>query len=192
MAGLEAVTRAIWAAPPRCGPSRVVCIDGPAGSGKSTLADRLSRALGSAPVVHTDDLYEGWRQDLGRPLAARVEAWLLVPWSAGLPGRHLAFDWVADRYREWVEVPPAPVLILEGCGSGSALIRRFASAVIWVEAPTPERMRRGLQRDGAAMEAQWRAWQAKEDAHFAEDATAAAAMVWVDGVTGAIAMGGRT
>ncbi len=70
-------------AEPRCGSTRLVCIDGPAGSGKTTLAEALSEVLDGAPVVHMDDLYEGWGQALGDPLAARVEAWLLVAWGLG-------------------------------------------------------------------------------------------------------------
>jgi hypothetical protein len=47
-------------------------------------------------------------------------------------------------------------------------------------------LHRGLQRDGTALEKQWRAWQAHEEAHFVADATHAAADVVVDGITGQI------
>jgi uridine kinase len=179
----ELATR-VLAAAPRCGSTRVVCIEGPAGSGKTTLAGSLAVALGGAPVVHMDDLYEGWAQALGDALAARIEAWLLVGWEAGLPGMHPRFDWLLGRYAEWVTVPPAPVVILEGCGSGSALVRHRSSLVVWVEAPAELRLRRGLERDGPALSAEWREWQAHEEAHFAADGTRAAADVIVDGVSG--------
>lgn len=171
---------------PRCGATRVLCIDGPAGSGKTTLAGALAEVLGGAPVVHMDDLYEGWAQVLGDALATRVEAWLLVPWRAGLPGMHPRFDWELGRYAEWVTVPVAPIVILEGCGSGSALIRPRSSLLVWVEAPAELRLQRGLERDGPALSAQWRAWQAHEEAHFATDGTRAAADVIVDGVSSRI------
>jgi uridine kinase len=171
---------------PRCGSTRLVCIDGPAGSGKTTLAGALSEALGGAPVVNMDDLYEGWGQALGDPLAARVEAWLLLGWEAGLPGMHPRFDWILGRYAEWVTVPVAPIVILEGCGSGSARIREWASLVVWVEAQAALRLQRGVDRDGVALAPQWREWQAHEQAHFAADGTRAAADVIVDGVSGLI------
>ena len=128
---------------------RVIAIDGPAGSGKSTLSEQVSDRLGGAPVVHMDDLYRGWDQELGAPLANRIVAWLLDAWAAGLPGRHLRYDWHAGRYTEWVEVVPAPVAILEGCGSASRELRARASCVVWVEAPEDARLQRGLARDPA-------------------------------------------
>ena len=166
---------------PRCGATRLLCVDGPAGSGKTTLAAGLAIALGNAPVVHMDDLFEGWGQDLGAPLAARVEAGLLRAWVSGRPGTHPRYDWELGRFAERVEVPAAAVVILEGCASASAGIRDRASLVVWVEAPPAVRLARGLRRDGTPLEAQWRAWQDHEAAHFAADGTRAAADVIVDG-----------
>lgn len=174
------------AAAPRCGGTRMVCVDGPAGSGKTTLAAALAAALVNAPVVHMDDLYAGWDQDLGQPLSARVGAWLLDAWHAGLPGQYLRFDWHASRYLEWVAVPAAPVVILEGCGSAGRGIRERASLVVWVEAPEAVRLDRGRERDGEAMAPEWRRWVARESAHFDADRTRDAADVVVDGLTGAI------
>ncbi len=162
-------------ATPRCGGVRLVCVDGPAGSGKTTLAEELAAVLPGSPVVHMDDLYRGWEQDLGDPLAQRVGAWLLDAWAVGLPGRHLRFDWHASRFAEWVEVPAAPVVIVEGCGSASAGIREHASIVAWVEADPAVRLERGIARDGVGMRAAWLAWQEREAAHFTADGTAAAA-----------------
>ena len=188
-ATLDLVRSAALAAAPRCGDVRVVCVDGPAGSGKSTMADAVGGTLDGAPVVHLDDLYEGWHQPLGAPLAARLHAWLLDPWRVGLPGRHLRFDWLADRYVEWVEVPPAPVVILEGCGSASAQVRPWASLVVWVQAPRELRLERGLARDVVALERRWRDWMASEAAHYAADGTRAAADVVIDGTTGSVTHG---
>lgn len=172
----------------------MVCIDGPAGSGKTTLATALAAALtgesdastAPVPVVHMDDLYEGWTQELDRPLARRIQRWLLDPWAAGRAGRHPRYDWAASRFADWVDVPAAPVVILEGCASASLLIRQRAALVVWVEAPEELRLARGLERDGSGMEAPWRAWQRHEAAHFAVDGTRAAADLLVDGTTGRV------
>lgn len=172
---------AVTVAAPRCGSVRLVCIDGPAGSGKTTVAESLSvelldRGAGCA-VVHMDDLYEGWAQPLGAPLSARIEAWLLVPWRDGLPGRHPRYDWALHRYAEWIQVPAASVVILEGCGSAARAIRSVASLVVWVEAEPEVRLGRGLQRDGDALRDDWVRWQQSEQRHFDQDGTRAAADV---------------
>ncbi len=183
---VTAITSLARAASPRCGDTRVLCVDGPAGSGKTTLAAALSAALDDAPVVHMDDLYAGWEQDLGAALASRVGAWLLDAWEAGLTGQHLRFDWHAGRYADWIAVPAAAVVIIEGCGSASRGIRERASLVVWVEAPEQVRLDRGRERDGAAMAAEWRRWAAREAAHFVADRTREASEVVVDGLTGGI------
>lgn len=162
-------------AEPRCGAVRLICVDGPAGSGKTTLAASLAERLDGCAVVHLDDLYEGWRQPLGAALSARIEAWLLCPWRSGLPGRHLRFDWGREQFVAWVEVPYAPVVVLEGCGSAARDVRSSASLVVWVEAPGDVARGRGLDRDGAHLAGHWDRWAAAEAAHFAADGTRAAA-----------------
>jgi uridine kinase len=160
---------------------RVVCIDGPAGSGKTmlsaALADELTASGAPIAVVHLDDLYEGWAQPLGMPLSARVEAWLLVPWRDGLPGRYPRYDWGQERFTEWHEVPVPSVAILEGCGSAARAIRARASLVVWIEAAQSVRLARGLERDGVALTDAWLHWQQTEQEHFAADGTRAAADV---------------
>lgn len=168
-----------------------MCIDGPAGSGKTTLAGELSEALTGAPVVHMDDLYEGWRQPLGAELAARVDDWLLRSWSRGTVAGYRRYDWAHERFEpQWTAVPAAPEVILEGCASASRGIRSRAGLVVWVQAPQQLRARRGLARDGHELAEQWRAWQRHEAEHFAADGTRAAAHVTVDGTTGQIVAGG--
>lgn len=173
------IVDAALAAPPRCGLVRVVCVDGPAGSGKTTLAGALAAELAarSTPhaLVHLDDLYEGWTQPLGAPLAARIEAWLLVPWRDGLTGRHPRYDWGLQRYTQWREVPAGAVAILEGCGSASRAVRAVASLVVWIEAGQSVRLARGVQRDGVELTDAWLHWQATEQEHFGIDGTRAAA-----------------
>lgn len=163
--------------PPSCGPVRVVAVDGPGGSGKTTFADRLGRAL-DAQVIHSDDFPVPWDE----PPAAwftHVREQVLAPLAAGEPGRYRRYDWVRGAFADWVDVPVAPVLLLEGVSTA----RRTAPAAlaVWVEAPRPLRLARVLARDGAALAPQWQAWMCAEDEWFAADGTRARADLLLDG-----------
>ncbi|GAA2887032.1 hypothetical protein GCM10010517_50850 [Streptosporangium fragile] len=163
--------------PPSCGPVRIVAVDGPGGSGKTTFAGRLAREL-DAQVVHSDDFPVPWDE----PPAAwftHVEDRILTPLAAGEPGRYRRYDWVAGRYAEWVDVPVAPALILEGVSTA----RRAApiAYAVWVEAPRGLRLARALARDGAHLAAQWERWARAEDEWFAADATRSRADLLLDG-----------
>ncbi|MCB7137837.1 uridine kinase family protein [Cellulosimicrobium marinum] len=158
--------------------TRLVVVDGPAGSGKTTLAARLGEAL-PAQVLHMDDLYEGWRGL--EPAWSRLEEWVLGPLAAGRPGRYQRFDWDADAFAEWHDVPVAPFLVVEGCGSARREADDVAVLRVWVEAPDDLRLRRGLERDGEAQRDHWLAWMAAEREHFARHRTRERADVRLDG-----------
>ena len=51
----------------------------------------------------------------------------------------------------------------------------------WLEAPAALRLARGLERDGAVLESEWRAWQRTEAAEFAREDTRTRADLRVDG-----------
>ncbi|MGY1706477.1 uridine kinase [Geodermatophilus sp. SYSU D00697] len=166
------------AAAPRLGRTRLVCVDGPAGSGKTTLAGRLATRL-DAPVVHMDDLYAGWTMT---GAFARLSAGVLRPLAAGRPGAYHRFDWAAGRFEaSATPLPPTDVLVVEGCGSCPRAADPWAVLRIWVEAPPEVRLRRGLARDGAAFEPEWRRWQRTEAAFFTAEGTRERADVRVDG-----------
>jgi uridine kinase len=165
-------------AAPRLGRTRLVCVDGPAGSGKTTLAARLAAVLG-ATVVHMDDLYAGWTLT---GAVARLAAGVLRPLAEGRPGGYHRYDWAADRFDpDPVPVPVPDVLVVEGCGSAARALDTWAVLRIWVEAPEAVRLSRGIARDGAALEAQWRRWQRTETAVFAAEGTRDRANLLVDG-----------
>ena len=105
------IAEAVRQALPRCGDVRVITVDGLAGSGKSTLASLLSAELGDCPIVHLDDVYEGWTQDLNVKLAERTCAWILTPLRHGMPAHYMVFDWYQGRYTQWREIPMVPYLI---------------------------------------------------------------------------------
>lgn len=154
--------------PPSCGPVRLVAVDGHAGAGKSTLADRLSAELDGAPVVHTDDLatheepFE-WEE--------RLFAQVLAPFAAGRDARHEVYDWTARRFTTERTVPAAPVVLLEGVGSGRRALRPRLALALWLEVDRPTARERGLRRDGPDLAHFWTGWSAAEDAHFTADPT---------------------
>ena len=177
----EATARAVLelteARPPTLGRGRLVCVDGPAGAGKTTLASTLASATG-APLVHTDDLLEGW-EGLGR-LPATLAA-LLGPLAEGRPGLAPRYDWHAGRFAGSLALAPVPLVVVEGVGSGALPAARWATVLVWVEAPYDLRMDRGLERDGDAFAPHWEAWARAEQVHFAEHRTRERADVVVDG-----------
>jgi uridine kinase len=153
-------------AAPRCGSVRVVAVDGHAGAGKTTLAAQLAARLGDAPVVHTDDLATheepfGW--------AGRLAAQVLGPLSEGRAAEHQVYDWDARAFTTTRHFPPAPVVVLEGVGTGCAAVRPYLALLLWLEVPPAEARRRGLRRDGPELARFWTGWTAAEDAHFAAD-----------------------
>lgn len=180
----------LLAAPPLLGGTRLVCVDGPAGSGKTTFAGRLTAALGdAAELVHMDDLYAGWTLT---GAVARLRAGVLGPLAAGRPGAYSRFDWHAGRFGSPpVPVRPAPVLVVEGCGSAPRRLDPWTTLRVWVEAPAPLRLERGLARDGAAMSAHWQRWGALEAAEFAREDTRRRAHLRVDGAPVAPGTSGR-
>jgi uridine kinase len=177
---LAALADRILACPPRLGGTRLVCVDGPAGSGKTTFAGRLATALGGdAVVVHLEDLYAGWTIT---GAVARLQAGVLRPLADGRPGAFHPYDWTAQRFSpDPTAVPPAPVLVVEGCGSSPRALDPWSVLRVWVEAPADLRVARGLARDGAALAPQWRAWQRTEAAEFAREDTRARADLRIDG-----------
>jgi uridine kinase len=174
-----AIAGRVLGAPPRMGATRLLAVDGPAGSGKSTLATAVVAALAgesrptgavSAVVLHMDDFFEGW-SGLDDAVLARVEAQVLKPLSRGEPAHWQRYDWESGAFAEWHGVRDVEVVVLEGCGSGAAALRPYASVLTWIEVDLDERLRRGIARDGPAVETRWRRWMRREDAHFAANGT---------------------
>jgi hypothetical protein len=166
--------------PPTLGTARLVCVDGPAGSGKTTLAADLAE-LSSAPVVHMDDMFEGWG---GLPRITEQLESVLLPLSQGESGSYRRWDWPGNDWAETVLVPPVPLLVLEGVGSGSARIAHLITVLAWVEVPFDLRMARGLERGGVGVAENWQQWAVDEQELFARELTRDRADVHLDGRVG--------
>lgn len=167
MIDATAVLDRLHAAPARLGPTRLLCIDGPAGSGKTTLAGAVAERSG-ARVVRMDDLYPGWS---GLFTVEPHVLGILEPLASGEPGRYRRYDWTADAYAEEHLVEPADLLVLEGVGAGNRRWAGWASLLVWVETSDEVRFVRGLERDGEEARPHWVAWMGDEERLFAAEGT---------------------
>ena len=164
-----------------CGSTRVITIDGPAGSGKTTLAAALTAELTDCQVIHMDDLYEGWSQDLNRELADRIEASILEPLRLGAEPRYRKYDWQVGAFTELVTVPRSRYLILEGVGSGNSILRDYVSFAIWIEAEPESLLNRLVDRDGEHLRDELLRWQQHESTYFASHGVKQAAHLHIRG-----------
>jgi uridine kinase len=175
---LDQVLDLLRSRPATLGEGRFLSVDGPAGSGKTTLAELVTDAWPGARLLHLDDFVEGW--DGLVTVDAQLDD-LLRPLAEGRPGSMRRYDWVAGAYAETVVVEPAPLLVLEGCGSGAGAYADVRTALVWVEAPHDLRMHRGIERDGDAFAPYWERWAREEAALFAREQTRERADVRLDG-----------
>lgn len=159
-------------------PVRLVAVDGWGASGKTTFAARLARALGGAPIVHTDDVASH-----DRPLDwwSLLEAWVLEPLAEGRPGRVEVYDWVRRRRGPAVEVPVAHVVVLEGVSAARRAVRDRLTCAVWIATSPARRRHRAWERDGPEQAEFWALWAADEEAFYAADPVWEHADLVVDG-----------
>ena len=172
----------ILSRPPRLGPVRLVAVDGPSGAGKTVFADRLARRL-NAPVLHTDDLLDGWGDQF--TFWTRLDGTVLQPLRHGGTAEYQRYRWDRAGFDgEPVRLQPAGAVVMEGVSSARRVIRPELSLAVFVTAPPQLRWTRVLARDGGAdlaFPAYLERWRAAEARHFAADRTAEYAEVGVDG-----------
>src|SRR5690242_15913402 len=82
-------------APPKFGNIRLVAVDGPSGAGKTTFALRLAKLL-DAPVVHTDDLLDGWDDQF--TFWERLERQVLSPLRRGETAGYQRYQWHLGKF----------------------------------------------------------------------------------------------
>lgn len=179
----DALSALIDSRAPACGMTKVVAVDGPSGAGKTELVNTLAARL-RMPVLHFDDIYRGWSSLAATPRLVRDS--VLAPLAVGEIGRIARWDWQRARPSESLTFAPAPLLILDGVGSGALICRPFLSLLIWVEAPVEQRKARALSRDGETYAPFWDLWAQQEHRLFAADSIRAAADVVVDTGKGGI------
>ena len=163
----DAIVQLIDGRQPACGSTTVVAVDGPSGAGKTSFADGLADVTG-ADVLHLEDLYPGWH---GLAATPPLVAGLLDQIAVDGIGTAPRWDWAQNLPGPLLHVPPTRLLILDGVGSGAAMIRPHLSALIWVDAPPGVRKERALARDGGTYAPFWDMWAAQEVEHFTAEGT---------------------
>jgi uridine kinase len=167
---------------PRLGDVRLIAVDGPSGAGKTRFALRLAEEM-DAPVVHTDDLLDGWEDQF--TFWERLEERVLGPLRRGETAFYQRYRWDLGAFDPVpVRLDPAPVVILEGVSSARKVIRPDLSLIVFVDAPPELRLERALARDGddsLAFRAYLERWRLAENRHFAADRTRQHADLVIDG-----------
>lgn len=148
------------------GSARVIAIDGPAGSGKTTLADQLCDLLPNCKVIHMDDLYDGWKQELVTELPRRIETQILQPLSLGQAAIYKKYDWHQGQFTNTQTIDNPEFLILEGVGAANPKLKEYFALSIWVEAQPKLLLDRLIARDGQQLRDQLVAWQVHEAEYF--------------------------
>lgn len=172
---VDEVVRALLAAPPRAGLTRVLAVDGRSGSGKTTFAETVLAALQQAApdrstgLVHLDEVYPGW-DGLASAVPVLADG-VLAALATGRPAGFTAWDWYAGAPGGHRPVPAADLLVVEGAGAGSRACAPYLSLLVWLEAPVEVRRRRALQRDGEVFAPHWDRWAAQEDRLFPVERT---------------------
>lgn len=141
-------------------------MDGHAGSGKSTFAGHLAAALGGAPVLRLDDIasHDELFEWTGRLLAQVIE-----PFGRGENASYAPYDWRTRHFGPPRDLPPAPVVLIEGVGAGRRALRPHLAGLLWMELSPEESWARGRLRDGEEQRDFWAGWVTAERRHFAAD-----------------------
>jgi uridine kinase len=165
----------------KCGETKVVCIDGPAGSGKTTLANSLSKYLDNCPIVHMDEIYEGWEEALSQKTTNDLYQWIIEPLLKKQLIEFFKFDWTISKRNKKVVIRSHSYLIIEGVGSSVKKVSEHASLKIWIVVNQSLGIERVLKRDGQQIKDQMKNWQIQELNYFNENKTRENSNIWIDG-----------
>ena len=144
----------------------IILIDGRSGVGKTRLAASIADIL-NATLVHLDDGYYGWG-GLAEGRDAMIDT-VLTPLALCQTGRYRAWDWERDVAGDFVDVHPADIVVVEGCGISTPRSRELASTVLWVECVETLRLERLAGRDRGEFNAFYEGWDAQVNDHIAHN-----------------------
>ena len=165
----------------KCGGTKLITIDGPAGSGKTTLAISLSKLFNDCPVIHMDEIYEGWQSALTTKTSQDLVNWIINPLLEQSVIVFDKYDWVLGKRLGQVVINYPKVLIIEGVGSSVIEVSKYACLKLWIEVSPEIGINRVLDRDGQDIQAQMESWQTQEKNYFIENKTKENSDIWIDG-----------
>ena len=165
----------------KCGQTKIIVINGPAGSGKTTLAKSLSGLLENCPIIHMDEIYDGWENALSPKTSQDLVEWIINPLLESRSIEFVKYDWYLEKRIEKVVINLPKVLIIEGVGSSSFEISKHASLKLWIEVNKETGINRVLTRDGQQIQEQMKKWQSQESKFFIENNSKENSDIWIDG-----------
>ena len=165
----------------KCGQTKIVVIDGPAGSGKTTLAKSLSGLLENCPIIHMDEIYEGWENALSPKTSQDLVEWIINPLLEDKSIEYLKYDWHLEQRIEKVVINNSKVMITEGVGASVSEISKHACLKLWIEVNEETGINRVLTRDGLQIQEQMKKWQSQESKFFIENNSKENSDIWIDG-----------
>lgn len=165
----------------------LIAIDGRCGSGKSTLAALLLRHWHSR-LLRMDDFY--------LPFPSRASNWADIPCGnmdfsrflqeALLPARaggaisYRRCDCHAGRFLTPVELPPAPLTIVEGSYSLHPKLAGYYDISVFLTCPPDEQLRRLRTREGDNFPSFPARWIPMEERYFALFGIAGSASIVIE------------
>ena len=165
----------------KCGQTKIIIIDGPAGSGKTTLAKSLTGLFENCPIIHMDEIYEGWESALLPRTSKNLVEWIINPLLENKSIEYIKYDWNLGQRIEKIVINNSKVIIIEGVGSSSFEISKHASLKLWIEVNKETGINRVLTRDGQQIQEQMKKWQTRESKFFIENNSKENSDVWIDG-----------
>ena len=153
--------------------SVVIGIDGLAGAGKSTLAQQIVHWVENATHIELDDFYQPYHLTKDSRLSPkemcfklfdwkRLRNDLLIPIARGHAAVYQRYGWIENRLLAHVEIPVAPVIVVEGVFGMLPSLRSFYDLKIYVDTPKTHRLSRLNAR--GYLNREWMGpWMAAED-----------------------------
>jgi uridine kinase len=135
----------------------IMALDGRCAAGKTTLAKKLSKKYAAA-VIHMDDFFlpaalrrpERFQELGGNVHYERFLSEVALRLMGGRPFKYRAFDCGRMDYGDWVFVPDAKLIIVEGAYSLRADFMELYNIKVFMDIEPDEQRRRIIARNGEA------------------------------------------